>query len=237
MSAAVSQYYGSRYSIKYHPNTQRFSFYLSGASFENRQDHYASLAGFLAELQTRELATYNVNDNIWQDISTDMVEFEIKHERATGYTRVKMKPTRASREVWNQFFEDEVIDLGLVPKDKDFATTIMRYYRQMPLARRKTTVKLHNIKFNAWDEAQSLLGVQFNVEGIPINLPESMTVINPARTETPATPSRVETAEPEQVAEIVAAPAYTIADSLESLIKQSCSQFASVFLIERLSVI
>jgi len=179
-----------RYSIKYHDDTKRFGFYLSGATKNNRQKIYESIIRIMIEGKRLNLISYNdnANQNTWNNInfpqlklSIEPIEIgDIKYYRVIG----KIDPEYIQAitfENTDQFLINHInvlggtlgldIDLGLIPSLKDpngtaeiFANGIWEYYSNLPKLIRMEVLKLENLKFRTWDGLTTLFGVSLKTE-------------------------------------------------------------------------
>lgn len=153
-------FYNSRYIIKYHPKSSRYSCYLSGATHENRQDTYTQLSKYLQFLKDNGKLRFNVNHHIWQDIedvgALQIVPVEDQH----GLIRLIAQPTSKFKSEFREFFAKKtMIDLGCIPSDSEFASDIKDYYTHLYKKDKDNVFNISSLKFNAWDNNIILLGV------------------------------------------------------------------------------
>jgi hypothetical protein len=152
-------YSGSRYLIKYYSNTFRYIFYLSGATHENRQKKFLTLRVFLENLQKENVVDFSVNDNVIQDIKTDALSFKLVEDQH-GMIRLIAHPKPAVRSFFMEIFGgEEEIDLGVIPSDKGFNLDVKQFYESLPKSSRESVISLHSMKFNAWDNETTLVGI------------------------------------------------------------------------------
>lgn len=153
---------GSRYNIKYHSRSHRFTTYLAGATHENRQEIYSNLSAFLQNLKDEKLAKFSINDNVWQDIKTKALKFKLVIDQH-NMVRVIANPTEEYKTIFQKYFPNsEQIDLGVLPPDKNFNKSITDYYERLSIKNRQTIINLHSIHWNCWNDSISLLGISIN---------------------------------------------------------------------------
>jgi hypothetical protein len=179
-----------RYSIKYHDDTKRFGFYLSGATKNNRQKIYESIVRIMIEGKKLNLVNYNdnANQNVWNNINFPQLKLSIEPTEIGDieYYRVigKIDPEYIQAitfENTDQFLTNHInviggtlgldIDLGLIPTFKDpngteemFANGIWEYYSNLPKSISAEVLKLENLKFRTWDGLTTLFGVSLKTE-------------------------------------------------------------------------
>lgn len=239
-------YYGGRYSIKYHPETKNMSFYLSGATQENRQETYRALADLLTSFKEIGAAGFDINQGIFQDIKSDII--------LTPGSNYEL--TVSGTDMGNILGSN----LGLIPKDHRVNELIAAYYALVPDNLKAQVFRINNIKFNAWNGSTILIGIICNmnlIEGYDVlrDMPQPK-VTHEDKTEVPEE-IKTETAEgtgseerrclpaPAISNPVVSKPVYTnpivleefqttssiVCDSLDDITKYVLAQFESMAFI------
>lgn len=209
-----SQLIGSRYIIKYNPNTNKTTFYLAGATHDNRQGVYANILNFLINLQSSVLSRlFSTNEDVVQDINI---------------TDSYLLPDLINERLTIKFYHPELypdgIDIGIVPKDKDLESTIIKTIESYDSQQIKQAFKLIKIKKNAWNSDTLLIGISF--ENYTTGKTELVKPIQPVIKEDVISIQNLS---------IEKIPSFIDFDSFEKLEKFILSQFCSYVSIRNLN--
>lgn len=183
--------YKSRYLVKFHQPTNRYSFYLAGATHQNRQQLYSNLNSILADLKISGQVNYSLNDNVMQDIMfADSETFSVQLRTSeTGATSVFIKynaePGKLLLGTDLLIHPDGFVDFGLIPFENEFADGLLAYVASQPTIPLNQLLKINGLKFNCWGGLTTLLSLSLYLNTVPavtaapLIIPLNSTVCSP----------------------------------------------------------